>query len=98
MKEFPICKDLIQHDIELPHVVLPKPILVPASGFEKEAMHSRDWEIEGLVPFRIQRLANYWSSFLGFPQGDHEILTVTRVLAWPLLLVSVPLGDPSREY
>jgi hypothetical protein len=81
LKELPIRKDLIQHHVELPHVILPKPILVPARGFKQEAMHARDGEVEGLVPFWIQRLADYGGRFLGFAQGDDKILTLTRVLA-----------------
>jgi hypothetical protein len=58
-----VCKDVLESNVELAHVVFAKAILVPAHSLEQQTRDARDGEVEGLVPFRVQCLVDYRSGF-----------------------------------
>ena len=58
-----ICKDILESNVELAHVVFAKAVLVPAHSLEQQTRDARDREVECLVPFGVQCLVDYGRGF-----------------------------------
>lgn len=54
-----IGKDILESNIELAHVIFAKAIFVPTHTLEQQTRDTRDREVEGLVPFRVQCLVDH---------------------------------------
>jgi hypothetical protein len=72
-------EDVFQGNVEFAHVILSEAVFIPQDDFQEQALDPDDGEIEGLVPFRVQCLADDGGCFSGVTQRQNEILAGTCV-------------------
>jgi hypothetical protein len=65
---------LLEYDVKLAHVILPKAVLVPADDFEQEALLAEDGQFECLVPFWVQLLVYGGSGEFLIAEREDQVL------------------------
>jgi hypothetical protein len=65
---------ILEDDVEVAHVVLAEAVLVPAVHLEQQALLVDDGQVDGRVPFGVERFVDRGRGLPGVAEGKHEVL------------------------
>jgi hypothetical protein len=82
--------------MELPHVVLAEPVLVPAYCLKDGTLGANNWQLDGLVPFRVQSAIDCGGGLLGVAQIEDDILEGRRQVSGSGIWGEMCVDDDGR--